>query len=139
MKPTVLFLFSFFAVPSCLSAQQDSTDMLIGDWYANGYGKKEISINDTVGFTKAKLECNTPDCDFKEWVFKSNGDFQNRNSYAYVLNPSGHVSYIGTSSKNLKWGVLKKTVEIIISGDKYRKTFKILSINTSKLVVKRLR
>lgn len=139
MKTTNLILLSLFAIQNCLSAQQDSTDLLIGNWYLNGYGKKEISVNDTVQFTKEKMECNIPDCDFKEWIMKSNGDFEDKNFFTMKSDSAKHSFCIGTSLKDIKWGVFKKAGELIISEYKKNKSYRILSVSSSKLRIKRLK
>lgn len=128
------FLFLFSALLD-LSAQTDSTDLIIGNWWAHGYGNKRININDTVLFKKDSIQCKEKDCDFVKWNFKSNGDFIGE-AHHNITTPDGKRGrHLGT--RESKWGVIKKTCELILS--QYEKTarYKILSINKSELKIKR--
>ncbi len=138
MKTIKLILVFLFVTILSLSAQIDLNDLLIGDWYAQGYGKKKIQINDSVLFTKEKIECTNKNCDFIKWTFKSNGDFEECVHFDRVL-PNGQTSRSVIMPKYVKWGLIKKNNELILADDKVKSIYKIFLIDKSRLNLTRIK
>jgi hypothetical protein len=121
-----------------IMAQQDSTDLIIGDWYAKNFGSKDIKINDTILFDTTKIECKDTNCDFLKWTLKSRGDFEystSRNREAY----DGRQGILSVKGKNRKWGIVKKSLDLVISGDNSIATYRLVRISKSQLIVKKIR
>ncbi len=144
MKTIVIFSLLQIIVLSIISGQKESVESIYRDWYAVGYGDKDLNIGDTLTFDTTKLDPKD-NSNFVKWGFERNGSFTNLN--VRIINDFGEKggeNVIAMSTDDVKWKLNKGTDEIIIDFsnvegyDKYKAIYKIIKLSKSKLILKKL-
>ncbi|MBK6544357.1 MAG: hypothetical protein IPO86_00175 [Saprospiraceae bacterium] len=136
MKILIILILLQLSIQPQLSGQKDSFDLIYRDWYAKDYGDKEFNIGDILILDTLKVDPKV-NHNFMKWEFQRNGDFINL--YFYLRkegNFKGEV--IGISDDDLKWELDTSSSELKIKKKDFVFRYKILNINKSKLILRKL-
>ncbi len=106
---------------AAVSAQMDTTKMILGDWFNNDGDKYTIAIDRVISFSRQ----HTNDCMYLQWTFKENNQLVRSGVYQKNDYPIGFqiqpVEYYLTNGKNT----------LFFS----RKSYKILTLTKDSLTV----
>ena len=120
-----------------LTAQVDTTNLILGDWFQNGGEIQNLEINEEVTFTRTQTE-NL----FLKWTFGDDNSFFRSGLFEspkYISNDT--IIEIEPMAfkynKPESWSFLSNKAELSIKGKGYEKKYNLIAINNDILIVSR--
>jgi hypothetical protein len=130
---SIMIIYLCLLCPNSIGQIKDSTDLIINDWSAKGFGNKKLNINDTIKFISSinsKIEC-----DYIKWKFYGKGKVE-INDYFPCENNKEAIMVI---SGDLKWAIDRKKIELLIYKNSITEKYKIVKLNKVELVIIRIK